>query len=114
MNWAKRAQPFLFTSPIAVTGAESDSRAPLRESGRRPEDCRTPEAGAIADTMHVRANVTERGVYAASPFDNPPRLRQFFNERMLKRHKCRGPGRRSLGRIFLSFIFLSLEFPAAD
>jgi hypothetical protein len=32
------------------------------ESGRRPEDCRTPKAGAIADTMHVRERVTERGV----------------------------------------------------
>jgi hypothetical protein len=67
-----------------------------------------PKAAAIADTRHVRENVTERGVYAASPSGNP-RLRQIFNERMLKRHECRGPGGRSPGRIFLSSIFLSFE-----
>jgi hypothetical protein len=39
---------------------------PLRESGRRLEDCRTPKAGAIADTMPVRERVT-----------GPRRLRRF-------------------------------------
>jgi hypothetical protein len=43
-----------------------DSMAQLPESGRRLEDCRTPKAGAIADIMHVRENVT-----------GPRRLRRF-------------------------------------
>jgi hypothetical protein len=46
--------------------------APLPESGRRLEDCRTPKAGAIADIMHVRENVMDRGVYAASPSGDSP------------------------------------------
>jgi hypothetical protein len=79
--------------------------------GKAAEDQKTAALQKLAPSRTPCMFASGSRTAAFTPLHRPaiPRLRQFFKEQMLKRHKCRDPARRRPGRIFLSSIFLSLE-----